>query len=637
MTGRSAGIGAVATRPVTAVCLAILFAAIVVALAVPYLGMVSPEAMDALPLQPPGAQHWFGTDEFGRDVFTRVLWGTRVALIVAIGSSAVSTLIGIALGSVSGFYGGWIDGVVSRGFDLFLLIPTFFLVLVIVDLFGSSIQFTMFAIAVTTWPRSARIMRSQVLSLKTRTYVQAALVAGGTNAQVLVRHVIPNGLAPIVTDGTILMGLAILTEAGLSFLGLGDQNTVSWGRMIYDGQRYLRQAPWISIFPGLSLVVLVATLNLLGDALNQALNPHLRRHLNRSPKASRPPVTVDPDEPRAADAPLLEVRDLAVVYHVGQREIRAVDGVSFALARGGSLGVVGESGCGKSSLGAALMQILPANAELRAGTVAIDGRDVIRDGRPTVENGQLRFQPLRWTRIATVFQSSMNALNPVFTVRRQLIDAYRLHRPDADADTASARIGEVFDMIGIARGRLDAYPHELSGGMRQRVMIALALLLEPGLLIADEPTTALDVVIQDQILGEIDALRRRMGMALILISHDMGAVAETCEHVAVMYAGQIVEIAPTRSIYGGACHPYTRALIGSAPALTGSKVTLTVIPGEPASADSLADACRFAPRCAHATQLCREHAPEMVALAADHSAACHYARDFAAAPDGGPR
>ena len=149
--------------------------------------------------------------------------------------------------------------------------------LLIVDLFGSSIQFTMFAIAITTWPRSARIMRSQVLTLKTRTYVQAALASGGTSAQVLARHVVPNGLAPIVTDGTILMGLAILTEAGLSFLGLGDQNTVSWGRMIYDGQRYLRQAPWLSIFPGLSLVVLVAALNLLGDALNQALNPHLRR------------------------------------------------------------------------------------------------------------------------------------------------------------------------------------------------------------------------------------------------------------------------------------------------------------------------------------------------------------------------
>ena len=637
MIGRSAGIAAVAARPVTAVCLTILCAAIAVALAAPYLGLVSPEAMEAAPLQPPSGQHWFGTDEFGRDVFVRVLWGTRVALIVAIGSSAVSTLIGIALGSISGFYGGWIDGVISRGFDVFLLIPTFFLVLLIVDLFGSSIQFTMFAIAITTWPRSARIMRSQVLTLKTRTYVQAALASGGSNAQVLARHVVPNGLAPIITDGTILMGLAILTEAGLSFLGLGDQNTVSWGRMIYDGQRYLRQAAWIAIFPGLSMVVLVAALNLLGDALNQALNPQLRRHLNRSHKPLRPPMPVDPSEPAVPDAPLLSVRDLTVVYHVGEREIRAVDGVSFDLARGDSLGIVGESGCGKSSLGAALMQILPANAELRAGTVAIDGRDMVRDGRATIENGRTRFQELRWRRVATVFQSSMNALNPVFTIRRQLVDAYRLHRPDAGLDATNARIGEIFDLIGIAHARLDAYPHELSGGMRQRVMIALALLLEPGLLIADEPTTALDVVIQDQILGEIDTLRRRMGMALILISHDMGAVAETCARVAVMYAGQIVEIAPTQSIYGGACHPYTRALIGSAPTLTGPKLELTVIPGEPASADGFSDACRFVPRCGHATSLCRERAPDMIAIAADHEAACHYARDFAVSSQADPR
>ena len=292
MTARAAGVGAVLARPVTVFCLSILSLSIVVALAVPYLPLVSPEAMDAVPLQPPGAEHWFGTDEFGRDVFVRVLWGVRVALIVAIGASALSTLTGIALGSVSGFYGGWIDAITSRFFELFLLIPTFFLVLLIVDLFGASIQFTMFAIALTTWPRSARIMRSQVLSLRSRIFVQAALAAGGSNAQVLVRHVIPNGLAPIITDGTILMGLAILTEAGLSFLGLGDQNTVSWGRMIYDGQRFLRQAPWLSIFPGLSMMVLVSALNLLGDALNQALNPQLRRHLNRPPKARRAPVTI---------------------------------------------------------------------------------------------------------------------------------------------------------------------------------------------------------------------------------------------------------------------------------------------------------------------------------------------------------
>jgi peptide/nickel transport system permease protein len=256
-------------QPVGAIALVIVLLALVAALAAPYLGLSDPEAMNSVPMAPPGADNWFGTDNFGRDIFVRILWGTRLALMVAIGSSAIATAIGVFVGSISGFYGGWLDALLSRIFDIFLLIPAFFLVLLIVNLFGSSVGLTMFAIAITTWPRSARIMRSQVLTLKSRTYVQAALGSGATSGQALLHHVIPNGIAPIVTDGAILMGTAILTEAGLSFLGLGDQNTVSWGRMIYDGQAYLRFAPWMSVFPGVAMLVLVSALNLLGDALNR--------------------------------------------------------------------------------------------------------------------------------------------------------------------------------------------------------------------------------------------------------------------------------------------------------------------------------------------------------------------------------
>ena len=235
--------------PAILVSLGIVIVAVAVALLAPSLDLPPPERMDGEPYRPPGSDHWLGTDNFGRDMLSRVVWGTQLALLVAGVSSAISTLVGVVLGSISGYYGGWIDAVMSRTFDVFLLIPAFFLVLLIVALFGSDITYIMLAIAATTWPRSARIMRSQVLTLKARTYVQAALAAGASHGQALRRHVIPNGLAPIVTDATLLMGLAVLTEAGLSFLGLGDQNTVSWGRMIFEGQRHLKLAPWISIFP----------------------------------------------------------------------------------------------------------------------------------------------------------------------------------------------------------------------------------------------------------------------------------------------------------------------------------------------------------------------------------------------------
>ena len=611
--------------------------AIVTALAAPFLPLVDPSAMDAPPYTPPGAGHLLGTDNFGRDVFARLIWGTQLALLVAIVSSAIASLLGIVLGSLSGYFGGRTDAVLSRIFDVFLLIPSFFLVLLIVALFGSGIEYTMIAIALTTWPRSARIMRAQVLSLKSRVYVQAARAAGASHLRTLARHVIPNGLAPIITDATILMGLAILTEAGLSFLGLGDQNAVSWGRMIFEGQRQLRLAPWMSFFPGLSLLLLVAAFNLLGDGLNRALNPQLRRLAARV----KPAAAIElPQAAPAPDGPMLDVRDLRLEYRLGSETIRAVDGISFTLARGGSLGIVGESGCGKSSLGAALLQVMAPNAALTSGDVTLDGEAILRDGRRVMRDGVEVLQRLRWTRASIIFQSAMNALNPVMTIERQLLDAYRLHRPRARATAAESRIAEIFDLIGIPRERLKAFPHELSGGMRQRAMIALSLLHEPALVIADEPTTALDVLVQDQILGELDALRRRMNLSLILISHDMGAVAESCAQVAVMYAGEIVELAPTARIFADPRHPYTQALLAALPSVTGARRMLAGLPGEPFVSSGDHVGCRFAARCANAEALCRSEAPPRVRVGDAHEALCHFAtrtvvaaaREFIVAP-----
>ncbi|MEH6653527.1 dipeptide/oligopeptide/nickel ABC transporter permease/ATP-binding protein [Loktanella salsilacus] len=614
-----------------ALSLVVLTVISVAALGAPILGLPDPADMAFDLYQSPNAAHWLGTDNFGRDIFARVVWGARVALMVAVGAALLSILIGSAVGAIAGYFGGWIDGVLSRIIDIFLLIPTFFLILLIVALFGASLPLTIIAIALTTWPRSARLMRSQVLTLKSRVYVQAALAAGASHWWVIFRHVIPNGIAPIITDATILMGMAILTEAGLSFLGLGDQNLVSWGGMIFEGQRHLRLAPWMSIAPGVALLLLVASLNLLGDSINFAMNPQLRTRGGAPKKRATVRAPIE-EEPPAEAAPILEVENLRLVYTAADRKVVAVDGVSFTLPRGGALGIVGESGCGKSSLGSALLQTMPNNADLTSGTIRYDGRAIVLDGKSVTANGRLRIDALRWTRIATIFQSAMNALNPVTTVRRQMMDVLRLHRLGITKAEATARIGEVFDMIGIPRDRVNAYPHQMSGGMRQRAMIALSLILEPELIIADEPTTALDMLIQDQILGEIADLRARLGLSLILVSHDMGAVAESCDIVAVMYAGRIVEIAPVRQIFDNPAHPYTRTLIGALPNLTGPMETLESLPATQAGVEVSNLGCPFAHACPRANNLCHTLAPPTVELGDGHKAECHFAETFAAEP-----
>ena len=620
-----AGLRQFADQRVALISLLVVAVIAVLAMAAPSLPLADPFAMKAIPYQTPNAQHWLGTDNLGRDVLSRIIWGARLALMVAVVSAGLSTLLGIVLGSIAGYFGGRIDDVLGRIFDIFLLIPTFFLVILVVALFGTNVYLIMVAIAISTWPRSARIMRAQVLSLKSRAYVQASIAAGASHVRVLLFHIIPNGIQPVVTNATILMGLAILTEAGLSFLGLGDPNTVSWGRMIFDAQRQIRLAPMLSVVPGVAMLVLVASLNFVGDGINHSLKPRRRSLGGRAAATPAPaaPLTtaVGPTSERDATPALLRVRELRVHYRLDGGFVRAVDGVNLDLRRGESLGIVGESGSGKSSLGSALMGISPANAVVMSGHAEFDGRRIL-----DVNGAQLT--EIRWTRMAMVFQSAMNALNPVLTVGQQLAEAYQLHRPQAPRSEIEARVSEVFRLVGIPNNRQGSYPHELSGGMRQRVMIALSLLLEPELIIADEPTTALDVLVQDQILAQIDSLRRRMNLTLVLISHDVATIEETCDRVAVMYAGEIVEQGPTREVFQQPRHPYTYALIRAIPKVYGPKRALHSLPGEPFVPIGEPRGCRFAPRCAFATDLCRTTAPTPKALAADHLAACHYAEDI---------
>jgi peptide/nickel transport system ATP-binding protein len=314
--------------------------------------------------------------------------------------------------------------------------------------------------------------------------------------------------------------------------------------------------------------------------------------------------------------PLLDVRDLKVYYTMRGAVVRAVDGVSFSVEPGEYFGLVGESGCGKTTLSRAVLRLLPENCRIVAGSITLNGRELTH-----LPDRALR--AVRWREIAFVPQSAMNALDPVVRVGDQIVEAIQAHERVGRA-AALRRAGDLFDMVGLDPRRLRDYPHQFSGGMRQRVLIAMSLALLPDLIVADEPTTALDVIVKDQILHRMDQVQKQLGKSLLLVTHDISVVAENCDRVAVMYAGQIMEYAPTRPLLETPYHPYTLGLKNAFPSLEGEIRELISIPGTPPDLAQPPNGCRFHPRCPFATQRCLTEVPPLLQVAPGHFSACHY-------------
>ncbi len=321
--------------------------------------------------------------------------------------------------------------------------------------------------------------------------------------------------------------------------------------------------------------------------------------------------------PKQADpnAPLLEVEDLSVRFRMREGSVKAVDGVSFRLDDGEAMGIAGESGCGKTTTALSLVRLLPANGRIRGGSVKLFGIDLV----PKTERQLARY---RWREISMVFQGAMNALNPVQRIGDQISEPIevRLGQP---RDASRRRAGELLDLVGIPKQRASAYPHELSGGMRQRAMIAMALACDPAIVIGDEPTTALDVMVQAQILQLLEKLRRDLGLSLMLITHDLSVIAETCDKVMVMYAGKVAEEGPVSRVFSAPRHPYTRKLVSAFPNIHADRRTLDVIPGQPPDLRNPPPGCRFAPRCSFAMDVCTEVVPPEVRFRDGVRVACH--------------
>ncbi len=313
--------------------------------------------------------------------------------------------------------------------------------------------------------------------------------------------------------------------------------------------------------------------------------------------------------------PLLEVKNLKTYFETQEGLVRAVDDVSFSLDEGESLGLAGESGCGKTTAALSIMRLLPKNGRIVEGSIDYQGYDLTK-----LSPAQLR--SIRWQHISIIFQGAMNALNPVKKVGNQIAEPIKLHE-GVDDEVANKRVGELLELVGIHKDRADEYPHEFSGGMRQRVMIAMALACNPKLVIADEPVTALDVMIQAQILELLERLKRELHLSMILISHDLSVMAETCDSMAIMYAGKIVETGTVRNVFKDSKHPYTKDLIGAFPDIKGSRTLPAYIPGNIPSLIHPPEGCRFHPRCKFAWQKCVDQEPTLDLVGDGHRAACH--------------
>ena len=574
---------------------------VVLALLTPFLPLHPPNETSTANryLRPLSDGHLLGTDHLGRDLLSRLLWGTRLSLAVGFAAALIAGLVGAAIGVMAGYFGGRTDNVTMRGIDMLMAFPYILLALAIVAVLGPGLMNALIAVAVVNIPFFARNIRGVTVGIAHREFIDAARLAGMGHTRILLTEVVPNIVPVVVIAMSTTIGWMILETAGLSFLGLGSQPPqADLGSMLGEARSALITSPHTSIVPGVMILLIVMSVNLLGDGIRDALDPRLRSGALARPMAA---TRVDRAQvPPAKGDALLDIDALETQFQVGRRTYKAVNKVSLELKPGECLGLIGESGSGKSVTALSVMGLVASPpGVITGGAVRLEGQDLI--GAPYE-----LLRSLRGRRVAYIFQDPLSTLHPLYRIGDQLIEAIRVHDPVSRAAAHKLAVKLLEDVrIPNPAARINAFPHELSGGMRQRVGIAMALANDPDIIIADEPTTALDVTVQAQILALLDELRQRRGLAILFITHDFGVVGQLCDRVAVMYGGRIVETGPTQAVLDAPAHPYTRRLIACVPELGGGRRILAAIPGLPPAVDQLPEGCAFAPRCDKAQDACR--------------------------------
>lgn len=559
MRARTSPVRRLLTNPLGLVSLSILATAVVIAVLAPLLapyGANYAEVGNAF--AGPSADHLLGTDSAGRDVWSRLVFSAQITLPSAVLCAGVAIAIGLPSGLIAGYYGRAFDGIADWFAGLIMSLPGIIVLLTARAVFGPSVWITMIVFGILISPSYFRLTRTAVQSVRNELYVDAAQVAGLGDLRIISRHVMSVVRAPIIIQTAIICGVAISIQNGMEFLGIGDPLTATWGAMINDGFRNIYTAPQLILWPALAIGLTIGSLVLLGNAIRDALEggstiaPPTKRGGGRK---SGPLVEVSSEH-------LLEVRGLHTGFPRADGSTNAVvKDVSVAVDRGEVLGIVGESGSGKTQTAFSILGLLPETARIVGGEIAFDG---VRTASADGGTDQRALSALRGTRIAYIPQEPMSNLDPAFTVGAQLtrpmVKGLKISRAEA-----RRRAVALLERVGIPdpERTMRAFPHELSGGMAQRVLIAGAVSCDPDLIIADEPTTALDVTVQAEVLELLREMRQELGMAIIVVSHNFGLIADLADRVVVMRAGEIVEQGAVRDVLLAPQHPYSKHLLAS--------------------------------------------------------------------------
>ena len=577
----------------------------------------------------PSMIHLFGTDSAGRDVLSRLLLGGKYSMIIGLSATFIALVIGSIIGSVAAVVRKWISEVIMRIMDIIMAVPGIAMAAVMVLVFSGIfppgnrvglVTVIIIAIAFVYIPQLARIVRANVMSAYGEDYVRAVIVSGARAPWILTKHVVRNTAAPVLVFATVLVADAIILEASLTFIGTGLKSSLvpTWGNVLSDASTngsINHGAWWTALFPGLLIMITVLCLNILSEGITDAmvaapasapvkveqntadreadallLDP--RRAYQEQAESLRARLDAlreveqkrqDRMQDNFTGEPLLEVKDLCIKFP-RHGDVNVVDHVSFAVRPGETMGLVGESGCGKSITALTIMGLIDPRAEI-SGEAFYQGKDLFKMTRK-------ERHALLGHEMAMIYQDALSSLNPAMLIRSQMKQLTKR------GGTRSAE--ELLELVGLDPKRtLDSYPHELSGGQRQRVLIAMALTRDPQLVIADEPTTALDVTVQKQVIDLLNELRNKLGFAMIFVSHDLALVAEVAHKITVMYAGQVVEQAPTAELLENPTHEYTRGLLGAVLSIESGSGRLHQVPGTVPSPQDFTVGDRFAPRSSH--------------------------------------